>query len=171
MLGNRRTRASALTGTPEERILGRLPELPKTNTAMWKYYALLSAFFAALTAIFAKLGVRDVDSDLATAIRTFVILLIAVGIAAAGGHLSEIRSLSRGTWIFLILSAAATGLSWIFYFRALQLGDASRVVPVDKLSLVFTLVLAAVFLREPLSLKTLAGTGLILAGTLVLLVK
>jgi len=138
---------------------------------MWKYYALLSAFFAALTTIFAKIGVRDVNSDLATTVRTGIILLIATGFAAAGGHLSEIRALPRTTWIFLILSAAATGLSWLCYFRALQLGDASRVAPVDKLSLVFTLVLATIFLGEPLSLKTLAGTLLILAGTLVLLVK
>ncbi len=138
---------------------------------MWKYYALLSAFFAALTTIFAKIGVRDVNSDLATTVRTGIILLIAAGFAAAGGHLSEIRALPRTTWIFLILSAVATGLSWLCYFRALQLGEASRVAPVDKLSLVFTLVLATIFLGEPLSLKTLAGTLLILAGTLVLLVK
>ncbi len=138
---------------------------------MWKYYALLSAFFAALTTIFAKIGVRDVNSDLATTVRTGVILFIAAGFAAAGGHLSEIRAIPRTTWIFLILSAAATGLSWLCYFRALQLGDASRVAPVDKLSLVFTLALATIFLGEPLSLKTLAGTLLILAGTLVLLVK
>lgn len=138
---------------------------------MWKYYALLSAFFAALTTIFAKIGIRDVNSDLATTIRTGVVLLIAALFAAAGGHFSEIRTIPRATWIFLILSAAATGLSWLCYFRALQLGDASRVAPVDKLSIVFTLALATIFLGEPLSLKTLAGTLLILAGTLVLLVK
>ncbi len=138
---------------------------------MWKYYALLSAFFAALTTIFAKIGIRDVNSDLATTIRTGVVLLIAALFAAAGGHFSEIRTIPRTTWIFLILSAAATGLSWLCYFRALQLGDASRVAPVDKLSIVFTLALATIFLGEPLSLKTLAGTLLILAGTLVLLVK
>lgn len=138
---------------------------------MWKYYALLSAFFAALTAIFAKLGVRGVDSNLATAIRTVVILIIAAGTAAFGGKAAEIGSLSARTWIFLILSGAATGLSWLFYFRALQLGDASRVAPVDKLSVVFTILLAFVFLREPVSLRVLLGGALIFAGSLVLLLK
>lgn len=138
---------------------------------MWKYYALLSAFFAALTAIFAKIGVRGTDSNLATAIRAVVILLIAAGTVAFGGKISEIGSLSARTWIFLILSGAATGLSWLFYFRALQLGDASRVAPVDKLSVVFTILLAFVFLREPVSLRVILGGALIFAGSLVLLLK
>lgn len=138
---------------------------------MWKYYALLSALFAALTTIFAKTGLKGVNSDLATAIRTFFILLMTLGIVAAGNHLPELKTLSRGNWIFLGLSAAATGLSWLFYFRALQVGDASRVAAVDKASLVFTVILAFVFLREPISLRVLAGAALISAGTLVLVIK
>ena len=101
---------------------------------MWKYYALLSAFFAALTAIFAKIGVKDINSDLATAIRTSVILFITWGIVFAGNHTAEVKGISGHTWIFLILSGAATGLSWLFYFKALQVGDVSHVAPIDKLS-------------------------------------
>ena len=103
---------------------------------MWKYYALLSALFAALTAVFAKIGVKDIDSDLATAIRTSVILFITWGIVFAGNHTSEVKGISGHTWIFLILSGVATGLSWLFYFKALQTGDVSRVAPIDKLSVV-----------------------------------
>lgn len=105
---------------------------------MWKYYALLSAFFAALTAIFAKIGVRDINSDLATAIRTTVILLITWGIVIFGSHVGEIEIIPHHAWLFLILSGVATGLSWLFYFKAMQLGDASRVAPIDKLSVVIT---------------------------------
>ena len=108
---------------------------------MWKYYALLSAFFAALTAIFAKIGVKDINSDLATAIRTMVILLITWGIVLFGNHLGEVKGIPRHTWLFLILSGAATGLSWLFYFKALQAGDVSRVAPIDKLSVVITICL------------------------------
>ena len=109
---------------------------------MWKYYALLSAFFAALTAIFAKVGVKDINSDLATAIRTTVILLLTWGIVLFGSHLGEIKEIPRHTWLFLVLSGVATGLSWLFYFKALQTGDVSRVAPIDKLSVVITICLA-----------------------------
>lgn len=138
---------------------------------MWKYYALLSAFFASLTAIFAKVGVRDVNSDLATAIRTSVILLITWGIALAGRHGSEIRGIAGHTWLFLILSGAATGLSWLFYFKALQLGDVSRVAPIDKLSVVITIFLSFLFLGEQVSLKVILGASLITAGSIVMLIK
>lgn len=138
---------------------------------MWKLYALLSAFFAALTAVFAKIGVKDVDSNLATAIRTTVILLLTWGIVAASGHVSELRAVSRSTWLFLILSGLATGLSWLFYFKAIQLGDVSRVAPVDKLSVVFTILLAFLILKEPLSTKVIAGGLLITAGAMVMMWK
>ncbi len=138
---------------------------------MWKYYALLSAFFAALTAIFAKVGVKDINSDLATAIRTSVILLITWGIVLAGDHQAEVKSITSHTWTFLILSGCATGLSWLFYFKAIQLGDVSRVAPIDKLSVVITICLAFVFLKEPVSLKTILGAALITAGSIVMLYK
>lgn len=136
---------------------------------MWKLYALLSAFFAALTAIFAKLGVRNIDSDLATAIRTSVILALTWGIVWAGGKLQPIRTIGTNTWIFLILSGLATGLSWLFYFKALQLGEASKVAPLDKLSVVFTIILAVIILKEPLTLRVVIGASLITAGAIVLM--
>lgn len=136
---------------------------------MWKFYALLSALFAALTAIFAKVGVKDVDSNLATAIRTTVILALTWGIVLFGTHVGEIRSIPRHTWLFLVLSGLATGLSWLFYFKALQTGDVSRVAPVDKLSVVMTIVLATLLLKEPLSLRVIAGALLVTAGSIVLL--
>ncbi len=120
---------------------------------MWKTYALLSAFFAALTAIFAKVGVRDVNSNLATAIRTTVILVLTWGIVLFGSHLREIRDVSRHTWLFLVLSGVATGLSWLCYFKAIQLGDVARVAPIDKLSVVITIILAFVFLQEKVDMK------------------
>lgn len=138
---------------------------------MWKYYALLSAFFAALTAVFAKVGVRGVNSDLATAIRTVIILLITWGIVAVGGHVGEVRAIGHRTWLFLLLSGVATGLSWLFYFKALQVGDVSRVAPVDKLSVVITIALSFLFLREPVNLRTIAGALLITAGSIVMLIK
>ena len=138
---------------------------------MWKYYALLSAFFAALTAIFAKIGVKDINSDLATAIRTVVILCITWGIVFFGNHVAEVRAIPRNTWIFLILSGAATGLSWLFYFKALQTGDVSRVGPVDKLSVVMTICLSFLFLKEPVSLRVIIGALLITAGSIVMLAK
>jgi len=138
---------------------------------MWKYYALLSAFFAALTAIFAKIGVKDINSDLATAIRTTVILLITWGIVFMGNLQTGIKSIPSHTWIFLILSGCATGLSWLFYFKAIQLGDVSRVAPIDKLSVVITICLAFIFLKEPVNLKTILGACLITAGSIVMLYK
>lgn len=138
---------------------------------MWKIYALLSALFAALTAIFAKIGVKDIDSNLATAIRTTVILFLTWGIVAFSGHFSEVRTISKYTWVFLILSGLATGLSWLFYFKALQLGYVSRVQPIDKLSVVFTILLAFLILKEPLSPKVIVGGLLITAGAMVMIWK
>lgn len=138
---------------------------------MWKYYALLSALFAALTAIFAKIGVKDINSDLATAIRTVVILMITWGIVVVGGHVGEMRQIGNRTWAFLILSGVATGLSWLFYFKALQLGDVSRVAPIDKLSVVITICLSFLLLKEPVNTRTIVGALLITAGSIVMLVK
>ena len=138
---------------------------------MWKYYALLSAFFAALTAIFAKIGVKDINSDLATAIRTTIILLITWGIVLVGNHMSEVKCIQSHTWIFLILSGVATGLSWLFYFKALQVGDVSRVAPVDKLSVVITICISFLFLKEPVNAKVVIGALLITAGSIVMLYK
>ncbi len=135
---------------------------------MWQTYALLSAFFAALTAIFAKVGVSGVNSNLATAIRTVVILFIAWGIVFATVPLREIREISRHTLLFLVLSGMATGISWLFYFKALQIGEASKVAPLKKISVAFTIILAFVFLGDPLSVKTIIGGVLILGGALVL---
>ena len=106
---------------------------------MWKYYALLSALLAALTAIFAKIGVKDINSDLPTAIRTSVVLCITWGVVVAGNHVGEAKGITAHTWLFLVLSGAATGLSWLFYFKALQTGDVARVAPIDKLSVVITI--------------------------------
>ena len=136
---------------------------------MWWIFALLSAFFAALTAIFAKIGIKGVDTDLATAIRTVVILIIAWGIAFIRGGASTINTLSKQNLLFLCLSGIATGLSWIFYFKALQSGNVSQVAPVDKMSVAIAIVLAAVFLGEPLSLRTSIGALLIIGGTIVLI--
>jgi len=136
---------------------------------MWWIYALLSAFFASLTAIFAKIGVTNVNSDLATAIRTVVILIVAWGIAIARGELKGITDLSRHSILFLILSGMATGLSWIFYYKALQIGKVSQVAPVDKLSVALTIVLSVVILKETLSLKVAIGAVMIISGTLVLI--
>ena len=115
---------------------------------MWKIYALLSALFAALTAIFAKVGVKDINSDLATAIRTTIILMLTWGIVIFGSHINEMKDVSRSTWLFLIISGLSTGLSWLFYFKAIQLGNVSRVAPIDKLSVVITMLLAFLFLHE-----------------------
>ncbi len=138
---------------------------------MWKYYALLSAFFAALTAIFAKIGVKDIDSDLATAIRTLVILFITWGIVLVGNHESGIKNITGQTWLFLILSGVATGLSWLFYFKALQTGDVSRVAPIDKLSVVITICLSFLLLKEPVNVRTVVGALLITGGSIVMLMK
>ena len=136
---------------------------------MWKYYALLSALCASLTALFSKLGVRDINSDLATAIRGSFILVLVWGIALASGATREIREIAPRTLLFLLFSAVATGLSWLFYFKALQLGDVSKVAPVDKLSVPLTILLSIILLGESASLKTVLGGALITAGSLVLL--
>ena len=138
---------------------------------MWKVYAVLSALFAALTAIFAKVGVKNVNSDLATAIRTTIILILTWGIAIFGQHVKEIKDVSRNTWVFLILSGVATGLSWLFYFKAIQLGDVSKVAPIDKLSVVITIILAFIFLREQVDVKVIVGALLITAGSVLMLMK
>lgn len=138
---------------------------------MWKYYALLSACFASLTAIFAKIGVKDINSDLATAIRTTIILLITWGIVLLGNHQAEVKGITSHTWIFLILSGVATGLSWLFYFKALQLGNVSRVAPIDKLSVVITICLSFLFLNEKFSMQVVVGALLITAGSIVMLIK
>lgn len=134
----------------------------------WLYWSLLSALFAGLTAVLAKIGVSGVDSNLATAIRTSVILVFAWAIAFVTAKPAELATLPSRTWLFLALSGIATGLSWLCYFRALQLGQASQVAPIDKLSVVFVLLFAAWFLREPLTLRAGIGGCLIVAGAIVL---
>jgi transporter family protein len=134
----------------------------------WFVWALLSAFFAGVTAILAKVGVAGVNSNLATAIRTTVVLVFAWGIAFATSKPATVFELSRRTWLFLALSGLATGLSWLCYFRALQLGEASRVAPVDKLSIVFVIVFAALFLHEKLTWHQFVGGALVVAGAVVL---
>lgn len=133
----------------------------------WFGWSLLSAFFAGLTAILAKVGVREIDSNLATAIRTVVVLVLAWSIVLAR-PLPNLAFIPGKVWLFLVLSGLATGASWLCYFRALKLGEASRVAPVDKLSVVFVIVLAGLLLGEPLSWKHLVGGGLIVAGVVVL---
>ena len=136
---------------------------------MWKIYALLAAVFASLTAIFSKIGVKDVDSNLATAIRVSFILVLTWGIVFFTGATKHIRAISGHTMTFLFLSAIATGLSWLFYFKALQLGDVSKVAPIDKLSVALTIFIAILFLGEPASAKTIIGGLLITFGSLVLI--
>ena len=136
---------------------------------MWWIYALLSAFFASLTAIFAKVGIANVNSDLATAIRTAVILVVAWGIVFARNEQKGLAVLSKHNLLFLVISGLATGLSWIFYFKALQVGKVSEVAPVDKLSVALTIILAAVFLHEVLSFKLIIGALFIIAGTIILI--
>jgi len=135
---------------------------------MWFLFALLSAVFAALTSILAKIGIEGVNSNLATAVRTVVVVLMAWGMVFLTGTQGGVLAISKKSWLFLILSGLATGASWLCYYRALQLGDASRVVPVDKFSVVITLVLAFFFLHEKFTAKSLAGCVLISAGTLLL---
>jgi bacterial/archaeal transporter family protein len=134
----------------------------------WIYWSLLSALFAAATAVLAKLGVADINSNLATAIRTSVVFVLAWGIALAAMPASAVTQINRRTLLFLVLSGLATGLSWLCYFRALQIGEASRVAPVDKLSVVFVIAIAAVFLGEKLSVASVLGACLITAGAVVL---
>jgi bacterial/archaeal transporter family protein len=133
----------------------------------WIIYALLSAFFAALTSILAKIGIKNVDSNLATAIRTIVIILFAWGIVLYQGTYKGIAKLSSFSLLFLILSGLATGLSWLFYFRALQMGNASQVAPIDKLSLVITIILAFFLLREKVTLYTIFGAILMSIGAIL----
>lgn len=135
---------------------------------MWAIFALLSAVFAALTSILAKIGIEGVNSNLATAIRTVVVVLMAWGMVFLTKQQSGIAEISRKSWIFLILSGLATGASWLCYYRALQIGEASKVVPIDKLSVVITLILAFVFLHEQFTSKSLIGVILITAGTLIM---
>ena len=137
----------------------------------WIVWALLSALFAGLTAILAKIGVSGVDSNIATAVRTTVVLVFAWGVAFSVNRPTVLLTVAPRTWLFLALSGLATGLSWLCYFRALQLGDASRVAPIDKLSVVFVLVFAAFFLHETLTWKTGLGGALIVVGAVVLAIK
>ena len=141
----------------------------ESNTIPWWIYALLSAGFAALTTIFAKIGIENINSNLATAIRTVVILVIAWGIVFFQGNVVNILAISQKTMIFLLLSGVSTGLSWIFYFQALQTGKASLVAPIDKSSLVLVLLFSVIFLGEPLNLKIILGSSLVVVGTLVLI--
>jgi len=136
---------------------------------MWKYYAILSALFAALTAILAKVGVRGISGNVATAVRTFVVLVMAWVIVWIGGQMKEVRDLSKNNILFLALSGIATGLSWICYFKALETGEVSKVAPIDKLSVVFAMLLAFVFLKEPADPKVIAGGALIALGTIVII--
>lgn len=135
---------------------------------MWAVFAVLSAMFAALTSILAKIGIDGVNSNLATAIRTMVVVAMAWGMVFLTHTQSGITEISKKSWLFLILSGLATGASWLCYYRALQMGEASKVVPIDKLSVVITLVLAFVFLHEEFTAKSLIGCILIGVGTLVM---
>ena len=135
---------------------------------MWFVFAILSAVFAALTSILAKVGIDGVNSNLATAIRTMVVVIMAWGMVFLTHAQSGLADISRKSWIFLILSGIATGASWLCYYRALQVGEASKVVPIDKLSVVITLILAFIFLHEEFTVKSLIGCILIGTGTLVM---
>ncbi|MCS3531252.1 EamA family transporter [Chryseobacterium sp. JUb7] len=138
---------------------------------MWFYYALLSALFAAFTAIFAKIGVSNINSNLATGIRTIIILILVWSIVFIKGEAKEIGALSKTNIIFLILSGVATGLSWLFYFKALQIGKVSQVAAVDKLSVAIAIIFAVLFFKETLTLKTAIGALLIISGTILFALK
>lgn len=138
---------------------------------MWFYYALLSALFAAFTAIFAKIGVSNISSNLATGIRTIIILILVWSVVFIKGEAKEIGSLSKINIIFLILSGVATGLSWLFYFKALQIGKVSQVAAVDKLSVAIAIIFAVLFFKETLTLKTAIGALLIISGTILFALK
>lgn len=135
---------------------------------MWLILALLSAVFAALTSILAKVGIEGVDSNLGTAIRTLVVFFMAVGMVYLSGAKVSLAEISTRTWVFLVLSGLATGASWLCYFKALQIGDVSKVAPIDKTSIIFTIIMAMIFLHEELTLKVAVGGALIAAGTLVM---
>ncbi|MBS5868771.1 MAG: EamA family transporter [Fusobacterium periodonticum] len=136
---------------------------------MWFIFAILSAIFAALTSILAKIGIEGVNSNLATAVRTIVVVLMAWLMVFITGSQNGLMDISKKSWIFLILSGLATGASWLCYYKALQIGEASKVVPIDKLSIVITVALAFLFLGEQITLKTLIGCSLIVAGTFVMI--
>ena len=136
---------------------------------MWTIFAILSAIFAALTSILAKIGIEGVNSNLATAVRTIVVVLMAWFMVFITGNQNGIVDISKKSWIFLILSGLATGASWLCYYKALQLGEASKVVPIDKLSIVITIILAFIFLGEQITLKTLIGCCLIVIGTFIMI--
>ena len=136
---------------------------------MWFVFAILSSIFAALTSILAKIGIEGVNSNLATAVRTIVVVLMAWFMVFITGNQNGIVDISKKRWIFLILSGLATGASWLCYYKALQLGEASKVVPIDKLSIVITIVLAFIFLGEQITLKTLIGCCLIVIGTFIMI--
>lgn len=138
---------------------------------MWKLYAVLSALFAALTSILAKIGIKGVDSNLATAIRTVVIIFLAWSIVFISGGQHGIKDLTKQNWIFLILSGLATGLSWLFYYKAISIGQVSQVAPIDKSSIVLTLILSFIILGEQFTLKTFIAGSLITIGTFVMLWK
>ena len=135
---------------------------------MWLVFALLSAIFAALTSILAKIGIEGVNSNLATAVRTVVVVLLAWGMVFITNTQGGLSDISKKSWIFLILSGLATGISWLCYYKALQIGDVSKVVPIDKLSIVFTIILAVIFLHEAFTVKSIIGCLLITAGTLLM---
>ncbi len=136
---------------------------------MWAIFAILSAIFAALTSILAKVGIEGVNSNLATAVRTIVVVLMAWFMVFVTGNQNGIVDISKKSWLFLILSGLATGASWLCYYKALQLGEVSKVVPIDKLSIVITIILTFIFLEEQITLKTLIGCCLIVAGTFVMI--
>ena len=140
----------------------------KEEVSMWWLFALLSSIFAALTSILAKVGIKGVDSTLATAIRTVVVVFMSWGMVFLTNAQKGIGQISQKSWIFLILSGVATGVSWLCYYKALQMGDASKVVPIDKLSVVITLILAFVFLHEQFTVKSAIGCALIGLGTLLM---
>ena len=136
---------------------------------MWIVYALLAAFFAAVTSVLAKIGISGVNSNLATAIRTAVVLVMAWGLVFITGKQHEITRIGQKSWLFLVLSGCATGLSWLFFYKALQIGEVSRVVPIDKLSVVISIIFAFVFLGETVNVKTIIGGLLITIGTIILI--
>ncbi len=144
------------------------PSAAKSNS--WLFYAIGSAAFAALTSILGKIGIQGIESNLGTAIRTVIVLVMAWGIVFLQGKQTALKSIDRRSWVFIVLSGFATGLSWLCYYRALQIGKASLVVPVDKLSIVVTIVFSRIFLKERLSVKSGAGLALIIAGTVMLLI-
>jgi len=145
-----------------------ISRLDYNGCMQWLVFASLSAVFAALTSILAKIGIRDINSNLATAIRTSVILVFTWGIVAAQGTFKDLPSISKTSYLFLILSGIATGLSWLFYFRALQIGEANKVVPIDKLSLVLTIIFAGMFLKEKITIQTMLGAALMSGGAIII---